>query len=485
VPDTSVLPHDLAAERAVLGACLRNPGAYAQAAAVLGDGHGFYRDGHRIIFREVAAVAASGEPVDLVTVGTRLARKKLFDEIGGPAYLSSLTDGVPHAMNVTSYARIVIERARLRQAIAGASDVLRAAYTGDPIATTAALTRLQDFGSVTAHRGLEPAALADAVDVAREGQAIAETGVPYLVDGLIPAYGMAGFNVGFAKTGKTTFGTALGAAVAHGRTFIERATQQARVLVIAAEDPAEYTAYGARHLDVPAGMMTFYRGSLVLTPDGLNALVGTVVDGGYGFVQISSWQAVIRGLVADENDNAGAVLAVEALKAAARTTGVPWLVDAHSGKGEDQGDEADPSKALRGASAAAGAADFLLSLRYADGPFGTRRRLSGKGRFVSFAPMTIDFDPTSSTYAVVDAAKDIHRESTWRLIVETGAIDDTPRSLGEIASLAGLLPDGERLDGNRRRQIAGALKDRLEVGRVDGIRRGQKTTLYRRLGGTS
>ena len=66
------------------------------------------------------------------------------------------------------------------------------------------------------------------------------------------------------------------------------------------------------------------------------------------------------------------------------------MIDAHAGKGEDQEDDADPTNAMRGASAAAGAADYMLSLRYAKGAFGTQRRLSGKGRFVNFAPITID-----------------------------------------------------------------------------------------------
>lgn len=334
-------------------------------------------------------------------------------------------------------------------------------------------------------RGLDPANLTDAVAVARQGQEIARVGVPYLVDDLIPAYGMAGFLIAYAKVGKTTFAHAIGAAVAMKRPLLDRQTKQARVLVIAAEDPAEYTAYVARHLDVAPDVMTFYRAPIILNPEGLAAIAATVTDGGYGFVLIASWQAVVRGLIRDENDNAGAVAAVEGVKAAARSTGIPWLIDAHSGKGEDLSDEADPTKAMRGASAAAGAADYLLSLRYADGPFGTRRRLSGKGRFVSFPTMTIDFDPLTSTYTVVDRPKDAHRESTWRLICETGALDDTPRSLTEIATLCGLVGPGDRLDGNHRRQIFAALADRPDVGRADGIRRGRKTTLYRRLDGAS
>jgi hypothetical protein len=164
---------------------------------------------------------------------------------------------------------------------------------------------------------------------------------------------------------------------------------------------------------------------------------------------------------------------------------VPWLIDAHSGKGEDQSDDADPTKALRGASSAAGAADYMLSLRYANGAFGTQRRLSGKGRFVSFAPLVMDYDLTTGAYTVTGSASEVTRESTWKLICEMGALSDEPRSMTDIARSIGMLRDGDRLSGGQRRQIRDALHDRPDVGIVQGVFRGQKTTRYQRLTGVS
>ena len=193
-------------------------------------------------------------------------------------------------------------------------------------------------------------------------------------------------------------------------------------------------------------------------------------------------EAVVQGLMQDENDNAGAVAVVEAVKAAARQSRVPWLIDAHSGKGEDQGDDADPLRAMRGASTAAGSADYVLSLRYANGTFGSRRRLSGKGRFVSLEPVTLEFDADSTSYSLIGDVGAVTRESTWRMIDETGALDaDEPRSLTDIGRRCGLMKPTEKPSGAKRQQILGALKDRPDVGRVDGLRGGQKTTLYRRL----
>jgi hypothetical protein len=337
-----------------------------------------------------------------------------------------------------------------------------------------------ETGPRTATAGLPVDALADAVDVAAEGQRIEREGIPYTVDGLIVALGMLAFLVAFAKVGKTTFAQALAAAVAMGRRFLNRATTQARVLVVAAEDPPEYVAWLARHLNVERGWLTFYRGPILLSADGLAQIVATVKAGGYGLVLIASWQAVIRGLVTDENDNAGAVCVVEAVKAAARATGVPWLIDAHSGKGEDQTDDADPSKAMRGASAAAGAADYTLSLRYANGAFGTQRKLSGRGRFVSLAPMTIDFDAATSEYTLVaDHGKDAATETTWRLIREMGALTTNPESAGAIARAVGLVGADGHPTSTHKRQVGKALAGRPEVLRSEESRRGGKTTLYR------
>jgi hypothetical protein len=223
--------------------------------------------------------------------------------------------------------------------------------------------------------------------------------------------------------------------------------------------------------------MTFRCKPLILDAGGLSDFCATVNQGGYGMVLISSWQAVVRGLIRDENDNAGAVRVVEDVKAAARATGIPWLIDAHSGKGEDQDDDADPSKAMRGASSAAGAADYTLSLRYGNGTFGTQRRLSGKGRFVSFAPIVMDFDAATSSYTVTGSQKDVMRETTWRLICEVGALDDGPASVTEVAKKIGIA----KVTGAQRRRIADALAGRPDVGIVQESRRGQKTTLYQRL----
>jgi replicative DNA helicase len=124
------LPHDLDAEKSVLGAILINNQAFNQAAEVI-DAGDFYRDAHRRIFEKMVGLTDRGNPVDLLTLKDELGRSGELDEVGGPAYISALTDGVPRSANVEYYARIVKEKSTLRRLIQSATDVLGRAYDAE------------------------------------------------------------------------------------------------------------------------------------------------------------------------------------------------------------------------------------------------------------------------------------------------------------------------------------------------------------------
>ncbi len=124
------LPHDLDAEKSVLGAVLINTQAFNQAAEVV-DANDFYRDAHRRIFEKMVGLTDRGSPVDLLTLKDELARSGELDDVGGPAYISALTDGVPRSSNVEYYAKIVKEKSTLRRLIQSASDVLGRAYDAE------------------------------------------------------------------------------------------------------------------------------------------------------------------------------------------------------------------------------------------------------------------------------------------------------------------------------------------------------------------
>ena len=124
------LPHNLEAERSVLGAILLHNDAFNLAAEVI-DSNDFFRDAHRRIFDKMVKLAERGDAIDLVTLKEELGRSGELDEVGGPAYITALVDGVPRSTNVEHYARIIKEKATLRNLIFSANKILATAYEGE------------------------------------------------------------------------------------------------------------------------------------------------------------------------------------------------------------------------------------------------------------------------------------------------------------------------------------------------------------------
>ncbi|MDP1570691.1 MAG: replicative DNA helicase [Vicinamibacterales bacterium] len=129
-PAQRTLPHNLDAERSVLGAILIDNGMFDTAIEVVRP-EAFFRDAHRRLFEKMVALAERREPIDLLTLTEELARSGELEEVGGPAYISSLVDGVPRATNVEYYAKIVKEKATLRNLIFSANKILSNAYEAD------------------------------------------------------------------------------------------------------------------------------------------------------------------------------------------------------------------------------------------------------------------------------------------------------------------------------------------------------------------
>ena len=128
-PDRT-LPHNLEAEKCVLGAVLIHNEAFDQAAELI-DVEDFFRDAHRRIFDKMVGLSERGEVIDLVTLKDELGRSGDLDEVGGPAYIAGLVDGVPRSTNVEHYARIVKEKSTLRSLIFSANKILATAYEAE------------------------------------------------------------------------------------------------------------------------------------------------------------------------------------------------------------------------------------------------------------------------------------------------------------------------------------------------------------------
>jgi replicative DNA helicase len=124
-PD-GILPVNIDAERSILGAVLLDNYCYTQAAALL-KLDDFSLDSHRRIYAHMVTLAEAGRPIDYVTLTEELGRRKEVEAIGGVAYLTSLTDGLPRVSNIEHYIRIVRDKAILRGVIDAANQAIEAA----------------------------------------------------------------------------------------------------------------------------------------------------------------------------------------------------------------------------------------------------------------------------------------------------------------------------------------------------------------------
>ncbi|MGB2714160.1 MAG: replicative DNA helicase [Vicinamibacterales bacterium] len=124
------LPHNLDAEKSVLGAILIHNDAFDHAAELI-DSRDFFRDAHRRIFDRMVALSERGDAIDFVTLKEELSRSGDLESVGGPAYVASLADGVPRSANVEYYARIVKEKSTLRNLIHSANKILSDAYEAE------------------------------------------------------------------------------------------------------------------------------------------------------------------------------------------------------------------------------------------------------------------------------------------------------------------------------------------------------------------
>ncbi len=110
MPNKRVLPHNLEAERSVLGAMLIDKDAIVNVAGTLLPEH-FYETKHQKIYEAVLSLFSDGRPVDLVTLADELKSKKALRSVGGNAYLSDLASGVPTSAHAEEYAEIIREHA--------------------------------------------------------------------------------------------------------------------------------------------------------------------------------------------------------------------------------------------------------------------------------------------------------------------------------------------------------------------------------------
>lgn len=115
-------------EEAVLGAIMLEKGAFDTVIETLRNPECFYVDAHQRIFRAMQSLANKSQPIDILTVVEELRSNEELEMIGGPYYVTKLTNSVVSAANVDSHARIVMQKFIQRELIRISGEIITDAY---------------------------------------------------------------------------------------------------------------------------------------------------------------------------------------------------------------------------------------------------------------------------------------------------------------------------------------------------------------------
>ena len=124
------MPFSLDAEQSLLASVMIDPSCM-DTVATLVSADDFYLSEHTEIFSVMQNMYLKSKNIDVVTLINELTVNGVYDEAGGREYLRLIAESVPSAANAKDYAKIVRDKAILRQLIEAGEAISDAAYTGD------------------------------------------------------------------------------------------------------------------------------------------------------------------------------------------------------------------------------------------------------------------------------------------------------------------------------------------------------------------
>ncbi len=120
-------PQSLESGKAVLGSILLRKDAIREVEDILTP-DSFYAEKHKIIFSAMLDLASKNEPIDILSLSTKLAEQKQLERVGGNKYLAEIINCVPSSTNVRHYANIIQKKYILRSLIDAADYVSELAF---------------------------------------------------------------------------------------------------------------------------------------------------------------------------------------------------------------------------------------------------------------------------------------------------------------------------------------------------------------------
>ena len=115
-------PQNIEAEQSLLGCLMLDKNAIIKVADSI-SAQDFYKDNHKEIYQAMVDLFSRMEPIDIISISTKLKERGKLEQIGGSAYLTSLINIVPTATHVANYAKIVREKKVLRDLIEASHEI--------------------------------------------------------------------------------------------------------------------------------------------------------------------------------------------------------------------------------------------------------------------------------------------------------------------------------------------------------------------------
>ncbi len=109
-------PHSLEAEAALLGSVMLRPDAIYEVLDLVTP-NSFYFEKHKTIFETMLELFGKHQPIDILSLSSRLKEKDLLERVGGATFLTDLSGAVPSSANIKHYAEIVMKKYMMRQLI--------------------------------------------------------------------------------------------------------------------------------------------------------------------------------------------------------------------------------------------------------------------------------------------------------------------------------------------------------------------------------
>ena len=120
-------PQNIDSEKALLGSIMLKPESIYDIMDIVSE-ESFYSEKHRIIFASIMELFSKREPVDMLTLSSKLKEKNQIEQVGGNTYLTDLVNSVPSASNVEYYAEVVQKKSILRKLINAADHISELGY---------------------------------------------------------------------------------------------------------------------------------------------------------------------------------------------------------------------------------------------------------------------------------------------------------------------------------------------------------------------